>query len=195
MAMSPEPRWRRYLRFHRIDASADLNDEVHDHLESIVEALVARGMSPDDARREARRRFGDVDQVRGEVARIDRSGTRSVARASWWADLRQDLRYARRQLLRAPSFTAVAATAIALGVGLNVTIFSVMNGLLLRPLPGVNDAGLRRVYVNHHSPLAWPDFAWLRDNATLTHAMIGERMSAMPVDIDGSPERLVGAFA
>jgi predicted permease len=113
----------------------------------------------------------------------------------WFDVLRHDLVYGWRQLLRAPSFAVVAATAIALGVGLNVTIFSILNGLLLRPLPGVNDAGLRRVYVNHHSPLGWPDFAWIRDHTTLVQSMVGERMAAMPVDIDGAPERLTGAFA
>ena len=193
--MLNEPRWRRYLRFHRTDAANDLNDEVHDHMQSIVESLVGAGLSIDDARREARRRFGDVDRVRTEVGHIDRAGARVASRAAWWSDLLQDFRYARRQLRRAPGFTVVAAIAIALGVGLNVTIFSVLNGLLLRPLSGVSDAGLRRVYVNHHSPLSWPELAWLRENATRVQSIVGERMSAMPVDIDGSPERMVGAFA
>src|SRR6185503_21100055 len=134
--MPHEPRWRRYLRFHRTNAAGDLNDEVHDHLQSIIESLVTAGMSPDDARREAQRRFGDVERVRGEVARIDRAAERTTSRALWLDQLRQDLAYTWRQLLRAPSFAAVAATAIALGVGLNVTIFSLLNGLLLRPLPG-----------------------------------------------------------
>src|SRR5205085_6994262 len=65
------PMWRRYLRMVRPNPRADLDDELRDHLESTVDALIARGMTPDAARAEAMRRFGDVRQVRANVHRID----------------------------------------------------------------------------------------------------------------------------
>src|SRR5690348_18346796 len=66
-----EPAWRRYLRMIRPNPAADLDDELRDHIESATESLVARGLSPADARAEAIRRFGDVTRVRSEVQRLD----------------------------------------------------------------------------------------------------------------------------
>jgi hypothetical protein len=80
------------------------------------------------------------------------------SRLTWLDDLRHDIVYAARQLRRAPLFTVVAAISIGLGVALNVAIFSLANGMLLRPLPGVRVDGLRRVYVNHHGGFEWQDF-------------------------------------
>src|SRR5215217_6186676 len=162
-----EPRWRRYLRFHRADHRADLDDELRDHLQSTVDALMARGLSADEARAEAHRRFGDVNAVRSTVARIDATTAGTRARAAWFTNLRQDITYALRQLRRAPLFTAVATLSIALGVGLNITIFSVANAILFRAPPGVRVEGLQRVYVNHHGAFQWQELEWFRERATL----------------------------
>src|SRR6185369_7608899 len=119
--MDNEPRWRRYVRFHRPDHQADLDDELRDHLQSATDALMASGLSAEDARTEAHRRFGDVTAVRTTVAHIDAIGAGASARVAWLANLRQDVVYAWRQLRHAPLFTAVATISIGLGVGLNVT--------------------------------------------------------------------------
>ncbi len=193
--MSDEPRWRRYLRFHRPDHLGDFNDEMRDHLQSIIDGLMASGWSHDDASREAHRRFGDLRSVRTSVARVDASAARWQRVSAWLDSVRQDMVFAVRQLRRAPVFSAVAAISIGLGVGLNVTIFSVMNGLLLRPLPGVETTGLRRLYVNHHGAFQWQDFAWFRDRATLLQSMVGEWLLPVSMETAGTPERIVGATA
>jgi predicted permease len=117
------------------------------------------------------------------------------ARTAWLSNVRQDVTYALRQLRRAPLFMAVATISIGLGVGLNVTIFSLANGLLLRPPPGVRADGLQRVYVNHHGAFQWQDFAWFRERATLLESMVGERLLPMSMETGDTPERIVGAFA
>jgi predicted permease len=171
--------WRRYLRFLRPDPRADFDDEVRDHIESTVDSLVASGLDRDTAVAEAHRRFGDVPRVRAEVDRID---ARERSRRQWALGIETavgDLRYALRGLRRSPSFTIVAAISIALGVAANATIFSVVNAILFRPIPGARAENLVRVYSGHHSPLDWHDLAWFRQRATTFDYIVGERSGAM----------------
>ncbi|MES2523512.1 MAG: ABC transporter permease [Gemmatimonadota bacterium] len=174
-----QPKWRRYLRFYRPDPAADLDDELRDHLESSTEALVASGMSPADARASALRRFGDVASVRDEVATVDARELRRTRGAEVIETLVQDIRFAWRGFLRSPGFVVVAALSIAIGAGANTTIFSVVNAVLLRPIPGATNDRLVRVYVNDHSPFSWQDLSWFRDRAGSFDAIAGERYGAM----------------
>ncbi|HEU4631989.1 MAG TPA: ABC transporter permease [Gemmatimonadaceae bacterium] len=180
-----EPTWRRYLRFVRPDPAADLDDELHDHIESTVEALVARGLTPEAARAEALRRFGDLDHVRREVRHMDQQHHRRLTRAAALDAFAHDVRYALRVLRRSPGFTLVAALSIALGVAANAAVFSVVNALLLRPIPGTTAPRLVRVYVNHHSPFDWRDLDWFRSRARSFEAIVGERTAAMVMQVDG----------
>jgi len=179
MSEAREPKWRRYLRLVRANPAADLDDELRDHIESTTEALVARGLTRDAARAEALRRFGDVSRVRGEVRRLDERHFTSARRAAAIETLIYDLRYAARGLRRSPGFALVAALSIALGIAANATVFSVVNALLLRPIPGTHSDRLMRVYVNHHSPLDWHDLSWFRARATSFDHIIGERYGAI----------------
>ena len=126
--------WRRAFRRppDRDTLRDDVAYELRFHLEEKVARLVREGMGEEEAWAEARRRFGDMDGVK---ARMMREGGAEMRRAATWDRLRQDVRYAVRQATRAPSFSAITALTLALGIGATTAIFSVVDGIVFRPLP------------------------------------------------------------
>ena len=128
-------------------AGADVDDEFAFHLDMRIRELIAEGWNPEAARAEAQRLFGDMDDARAYCRQLSERRGRHVMRAQLFEGMRQDVGFALRTLRRAPGFTFAAIVTLALGVGANLTMFGIVDRLLLRPPAGVSSPELvRRLY-------------------------------------------------
>ena len=131
----------------------ELDDELRFHLEMEVEYNIRRGLDPGEARRAALREFGGMNRIKEEAR-----GARGVSAVE---DLGRDLRLAGRSLRRTPVYTAVALLTIALGIGVTTAVFSVVDGVLLRPLPYPGPERIVRLYERNER---FPRNAWAAAN-------------------------------
>src|SRR5262249_8773442 len=137
MTMLNKLRLRLRALFFKSRLEEELDEEVRFHLEREIKENIARGMSPEEARLAALRSFGGVERVKEE--------SRDVRGILLLEELRQDLRYAVRILLRSPGFSFIAIATMALGIGATTAIYSVIDATLLHPLPYPNPSELVRI--------------------------------------------------
>src|SRR5688500_18879933 len=131
------PGWRRLLRlsFGGKSIERDVDDELAFHLAMREEKLRRLGLAPDAARVRAQDRFGNMDAIRNECVTIDRQYAREVRLMEWLESIGSDFKYALRMFRRMPTLTAVATITLALGIGATTAMFTLVNSILLRPLP------------------------------------------------------------
>ena len=140
--MNHDPVWQRYWRYLTARFRGEVQEEVDFHIAQRARELEGQGLSPEAARREAERRFGDAGKVRSRLEQIERQRGRRLTRMFGFDELKQDLRYGVRGLLKRPAFTLVAATSLALGLAVVTVVLSLVDSWLLRPLPVQHGAEL-----------------------------------------------------
>jgi predicted permease len=171
-------------RFLRRQVFSDLSTEIREHLEEKVEALVARGLSQKDAEHAARREFGNV--------MLTEEDGRDVWRWRTMEQLFRDMRFGFRILRKNPGFAAVAILTLALGIGANTAIFSVIYGALLAPLPMPHPEQLVMVWskVDSRNVVSPGDFLdWKRQNSVFQN-LVGWDEYTFSLAVDGRPEAL-----
>jgi predicted permease len=160
--------WRRALARFRSHVPAEVDDELRFHFDSRVEDLVREGLSRGAARARAVEEFGDVATVREGLVAIDARMAARRGRLELLRDVFDDLAYTTRSLLRAPGFAATVIVTLALGVGANAIMFSLLDAIFVRPPAGVVDpASVRRLWVQRNystgrqysTVLSYPEYA------------------------------------
>lgn len=120
---------------NRPEAVREIDEELEAHLDMVAEELVEEGWPASDARAEAQRRFGNLNETRDYCARQSTMARTQERWTMWWDTLRQDIRYSFRTLTKAPTYALVVVITLAAAIGANTTVFSLMNPYLFRPLP------------------------------------------------------------
>jgi macrolide transport system ATP-binding/permease protein len=178
--------------FRRRRLEDDLDEELRSHLEMAVELNVRKGMAPEDARGEARRSFGGVEQTKENYR--DQRGLPTIETTL------QDLRFGFRMLRRSPGFSALAILCLTLGIGANAAVFSWIEGILFRPYPAVTHqermlalGGTER----GEAPgtlISWPDFLDLQRSCTLFDAFFVTKIMGTTLSIGDRAEVTTGSI-
>ena len=176
---------RRLIHRHR--AERELDDEIRAHLEMEIERNIADGMSPEEARLAARRSFGSVA--------LSKEDSRSMWGFGSFEIFWQDLRYGLRMLVKNPGFTLIAVLTLALGIGANTAIFTLLDKVLIRPLP-VEQPHQLITFVEDASGapgiFSYPIYADLRDRNDVLSGVIAYEQRPFSLSDGNATERVVG---
>ncbi|MGA9770974.1 MAG: ABC transporter permease [Blastocatellia bacterium] len=182
---------------------SEIVEELAQHFESLYEELRARGSTRQEARRSILRELNQSELLQRELQRVERIvaqepivlGTRRI---NMPGDLWQDLRYGARMLIKNPAFTAIAVLTLALGIGVNAAIFSVVNAVLLQPLPYAKADELVSIIRTPGGEQRWPfspgAYLDLKNRSTVFADIAALNNKGWPANLTewGEPERLQG---
>jgi putative ABC transport system permease protein len=192
--MSRTPRWRRLFRI--ASPERDVDEEIAFHLAMRETQLEREGVPAERARALAVERFGDHQLVRAELLAIDRAHAREVRVTEWLGSIASDFRLAFRAMRRSPGFTTVAAVTLALGIGATSAMFSLVDGILLRPLPYARPDRLVQL-VQAYPEIGLDDWALSQENVAMyrdrvheLHSFAGYAGGGVTYLADGRPRRL-----
>jgi len=165
-----------------------LQSEVQYHLDRTAQSYIAQGMDPAEAHRRARLEFGGATQIQEDL--------RDVHSPRWLADLRQDLIYAARTLRRSPGFLACAVLTLALGIGANTAIFSLIDAVMLQPLPVRDPSGLIQIArlskTGDSRAVSYPLFEYFRDRLSSISGAFAEMSIVNTITLGGVEENVYG---
>jgi predicted permease len=175
--------------------NSEVDEELGIHLEMRVEELKSRGLSEEEARREALRRFGDLEGTRTYCRQQDQQREKSVQRGLMLLELVQDARICLRDLMRIPMLTLTIVLTVGLGIGATTSIFSAVHAALLRPLPYREPDQLVRIYIDHppfEFPFSVADYLALSEQQTSFEQIAAYTARAMAFSDGTVAERLRG---
>lgn len=193
------PRFTRFRKIFGLDPKPDVEAELAFHVEMRIRELIEQGEAPERARRMALERFGDYERARRECVAIDERRKRRMIRMEYLSELKQDIGYALRTLWRTPAFTIAALLTLALGIGANSAIFSVVHGVLLESLP-FRDAQhlhqLRMLYPDgtRYSDVSAPDFMSVRSEARVFEQVEAINSTVLTLTGSGEPREIDAMF-
>ncbi|HEY7546192.1 MAG TPA: ABC transporter permease, partial [Blastocatellia bacterium] len=201
--ISMMPEWKeeigRRLAGLKLDPAreSEIVEELSQHLDDQYRELLAGGVSEDEARRIALQELSEGEWLQRELRRVERPAVHQpvilgARRVNMIGDLWQDLRYGSRMLGKNPGFTAVIVLTLALGIGVNTSIFSLVNAVLLRPLPVVKNS---EQLVWFRAPSSYPNYEDYRDqNDVFSGITALSGTQSFSLNTDGQPEMIKGEF-
>ncbi len=184
---------RRLRLFRRASVDEEVASELAFHLEMKTRDLIAQGMTPQLARAEAERRFGDRATVDAECRRYGTERDRSARRAEYLDELRQDVGFAIRQLVKARGFSIVAVLTLALGIGATAAVFSVLDAVVLQPLPYPDVGAIVNVFSSLKAePMSpsGPEYLTFKSVHEFQYVAAAISGAGATIDLGGRPEML-----
>ena len=173
----------------------EVEDELAFHLEMRTREYIERGLDPAAARREAEKRFGNVRRMRAALEHLGQGRNRHMQRTEYVSELRQDIGFAWRQLVKNPGFTAIAVLTLALGIGGTTAIFSAVYAVVLQPLPIADPARLMvvsEIFEGAPSQVSAGNYTDAAAGVTAFEGMSAMRFSTFNLSEGTVPERIVG---
>lgn len=172
--------------FSRSSVEDALRREMDLHLDVLTKELMSEGLSEKDARIEARRQFGSLDLAKEQC--------RDTRRVNLFEDFGRDVLYALRTFRKSPGFALTALVSLVLGIGANTVVFSVLNGLLLRPLPIIEPDRVQFINNRGKPANSFPVYRDIRDRNTVFESLFGYRPTHMGIGKEAGSARRVWGY-